>query len=202
MESVVETAHALHRKVEAHAHGQQGIKNALRAGVDSIEHGTYLDDEAIKLFKKHGTYLVPTISAGKWTAEKAKEPGYYPPAIAAKALGLDEMIQKAFARAYRAGVKIAFGTDAGVYPHGLNAREFEYMVEAGMPPLEAILAATRGAADLLGKSADVGSIQPGRYADLVAVKGDPLEDIKLLQDVGFVMKEGEVYKRDGHPTPP
>jgi imidazolonepropionase-like amidohydrolase len=202
MEAIVETAHALHRKVEAHAHGQQGIKDALRAGVDSIEHGTYLDDEAIKLFKERGAYLVPTISAGKWTAEKAKEPGYYPPPIAAKALGLDVLIQNAFARAYRAGVRIAFGTDAGVYPHGLNAREFEYMVEAGMPPMEAILSATRGAADLLGQSANVGSIQAGRYADLVAVKGDPLADIKLLQNVGFVMKEGEVYKREGHPVLP
>jgi imidazolonepropionase-like amidohydrolase len=117
-------------------------------------------------------------------------------------MGLDVLIQKAFARAYRAGVKVAFGTDAGVYPHGLNAREFEYMVEAGMPPMEAILSATRGAADLLGKSADVGSIQAGRYADLVAVKGDPLENIRLLQNVSFVMKEGVVYKRDGHPALP
>jgi imidazolonepropionase-like amidohydrolase len=201
MEAIVATAHALHRKVEAHAHGQEGIKDALRAGVDSIEHGTYLDDEAIKLFKKSGAYLVPTLSAGKWTAEKAKEVGYYPAPIAAKALGLDVLIQKAFARAYRAGVKVAFGTDAGVYPHGLNAREFEYMVEAGMPPMEAILSATRGAADLLGKSADVGGVQAGRYADLIAVKGDPLADIKLLQRVSFVMKEGEIYMRDERPVP-
>ena len=198
MRAIVETAHMLGRKVEAHAHGTAGIKDALRAGVDSIEHGTYLDDEAIALFKEHGAYLVPTISAGKWTEAKAREPNYYPPVIAAKAMGLGTLIQKAFARAYRQNVKIAFGTDAAVYPHGQNAQEFEYMVEAGMPPMKAILSATRDAADLLGQSANIGSIQSGRYADLVAVKGDPLADIKLLQKVTFVMKEGQVYKQDGN----
>jgi imidazolonepropionase-like amidohydrolase len=202
MRAVVDAARALGLNVAAHAHGTAGIKSALLAGVRSIEHGTFLDDEAIKLFKKHGAYLVPTISAGKWTAEKAKEPGYYPPPIAEKALGLDVLIQDAFARAYRAGVKVAFGTDAGVYPHGLNAREFGYMVEAGMPPMKAILSATREAAELLGKSADIGSIQAGRYADLVAVEGDPLADIRLLQKVSFVMKEGEIYKQDGKPALP
>lgn len=198
MRAIVETAHMLGRKVEAHAHGTAGIKNALRAGVDSIEHGTYLDEEAIALFKEHGAYLVATISAGKWTEAKAKERDYYPPVIAAKAMGLGTLIQQAFARAYRQNVKIAFGTDAGVYPHGKNAQEFEYMVEAGMSPIKAILSATRDAADLLGQSANIGTIQPGRYADLVAVKGDPLADIKLLQTVSFVMKEGQIYKRDGN----
>ncbi|HEX3183722.1 MAG TPA: amidohydrolase family protein, partial [Pyrinomonadaceae bacterium] len=193
MKAIVETAHTLERKVAAHAHGAAGIKNALRAGVDSIEHGTYLDDEAIALFKQNGAYMVPTISAGKWVESQAKG---YPAAIAEKAKGLGTLIQQAFARAYTQGVKIAFGTDAGVYPHGDNAREFEYMVEAGMPPLEAIMAATRNAADLLGKSAILGTIQAGRYADLVAVSGDPLADIKLLSNVSFVMKEGKIYKRD------
>lgn len=202
MKAIVETAHMLGRKVEAHAHGPGGIKDALRAGVDSIEHGTYLDDDAITLFKQHGAYLVPTISAGKWTEKKAEEPGYYPPPIAAKARGLGTLIQNAFAKAYRAQVKIAFGTDAGVYPHGQNAQEFEYMVQAGMPPLKAILAATRDAADLLGQTANIGSIQNGRYADLVAVKGDPLTDITLLQRISFVMKEGQIYKRDGNVVEP
>ena len=193
MKAIVETAHTLERKVAAHAHGAAGIKNALRAGVDSIEHGTYLDDEAIALFKQNGAYMVPTISAGKWVESQAKD---YPAAIAEKAEGLGTLIQQAFARAYTQGVKIAFGTDAGVYPHGDNAREFEYMVEAGMPPLQAIMTATRNAADLLGKSAILGTIQAGRYADLIAVSGDPLADIKLLTNVSFVMKEGKIYKRD------
>lgn len=201
MRSIVETAHMLDRKVEAHAHGATGIKNALRAGVDSIEHATYLDDEAIALFKEHGAYLVPTISAGKWTEAKAKEPGYYPPVIAAKAMGLGTLIQNAFAKAYHQDVKVAFGTDAGVYPHGDNAREFQYMVEAGMSPMEAILTATRHAANLLGQSTNVGTVQPGCYADLVAVKGDPLADIKLLQNISFVMKEGKIYKRAGVALP-
>ena len=193
MKAVVETAHVLGRKVAAHAHGNAGLKNALRAGVDSIEHGTYLDDESIALFKERGAYLVPTISAGKWVESRAKD---YPPSIAEKAAGLGTLIQKAFGKAYRQKVKIAFGTDAGVFPHGQNAREFEYMVDAGMPAMEAILAATRNAADLLGVSSKVGSIQPNRYADIVAVKGDPLADIKLLSQISFVMKDGHIYKRD------
>lgn len=193
MTAIVETAHMLGRKVAAHAHGSAGIKNALRAGVDSIEHGTYLDEEVIAMLKERGAYLVPTISAGKWVESKAND---YPPSIAAKAAGLGTLIQKTFAKAYQQNVKIAFGTDAGVYPHGDNAREFEYMVEAGMSPLEAIMAATRNAAELLGVSSSKGTIQPGRYADLVAVKGDPLVDIQLLTRISFVMKEGHVYKRN------
>jgi imidazolonepropionase-like amidohydrolase len=193
MKAIVETAHMLDRKVAAHAHGAAGLKNALRAGVDSIEHGTYLDDEAIALFKEHGAYLVPTLSAGKWVEANIKN---YPPPIAAKAAGLGELIAKAFARAYRQNVKIAFGTDAGVFPHGDNANEFRFMVEAGMSPMDAIMAATRNAADLLGASSRLGTIQTGRFADLVAVKGDPLSDIKLLTQVSFVMKEGRVYKNN------
>ena len=193
MKAIVETAHTLDRKVAAHAHGTAGIKNALRAGVDSIEHGTYLDDEAITMLKQHGAYMVPRISAGKWVESNAKD---YPPSIAEKAAGLGTLIQEAFARAYRQNVKIAFGTDAGVYPHGQNAGEFQFMTEAGMPPMEAIMAATRNGADLLGMSSKIGSIQSGRFADLVAVDGDPLADIKLLADVSFVMKAGQIYKRD------
>jgi imidazolonepropionase-like amidohydrolase len=197
MKAIVEAARMLDRKVAAHAHGVEGMKDALRAGVASIEHGTYIDDEAIALFKKHGAYLVPTIIAGKTVENAAKTPGLLPPAIASKARAIGPLIQGAFTKALRSGVKIAFGTDAGVFPHGQNAREFEYMVEAGMKPLDAILAATREAAILIGQESNIGAIQKGRYADLIAVKGDPLTDIKLLQNVSFVMKSGRVYKRDG-----
>jgi imidazolonepropionase-like amidohydrolase len=200
MKAIVDAAHMLDRKVAAHAHGAAGMKDALRAGVDSIEHGTYLDDEAIALFKQHGAYLVPTIIAGKTVEAAARIPGFFPPPIEAKARAIGPLIQNAFGRAYRGGVKIAFGTDAGVYSHGQNAKEFEYMVEAGMPAIEAILSATRGGADLLGQSANIGSIQAGRYADLVAVDGDPLKDIKLLQHVSFVMKAGHVFKTGGSPV--
>ena len=197
MKAICDAAKLLGLKVAAHAHGAAGIKAALRAGVSSIEHGSYTDDEAISLFKEHGAYLVPTIIAGKTVENAAKTPGFFPPIIAQKALKAGPLIQQAFARAYRGGVKIAFGTDAGVYPHGENAKEFEYMVEAGMKPIEAILSATRGGADLLDQSANIGSVQPGRFADLVAVKGDPLADVKLLQSISFVMKAGKVYKQDG-----
>ena len=200
MKAIVDTARMLDRKVAAHAHGAEGMKDALRAGVSSIEHGSYIDTEAIALFKKHGAYLVPTIIAGKTVENAAKIPGFFPPAIEAKARTIGPLIQNAFGRAYRGGVKIAFGTDAGVVEHGKNAKEFEYMVEAGMPPIEAILSATRSAADLIGRPGDIGSIQAGRYADLVAVKGDPVAEIKLLQNVSFVMKAGQVYKSDGKPV--
>jgi imidazolonepropionase-like amidohydrolase len=200
MKAIVDTARMLDRKVAAHAHGAEGMKDALRAGVSSIEHGSYIDNEAIALFKKHGAYLVPTIIAGKTVENAAKIPGFFPPAIEAKARAIGPLIQNAFGRAYRGGVKIAFGTDAGVVAHGQNAKEFEYMVEAGMPPMEAILSATRSAADLIGRPSDIGSVQAGRYADLVAVKGDPVADIKLLQNVSFVMKAGQVYKSDGKPV--
>jgi len=200
MKAICDAAKLLGLKVAAHAHGAAGIKAALRAGVASIEHGSYTDDEAISLFKQHGAYLVPTIIAGKTVESAAKVPGFFPPTIAEKALKAGPLIQQAFGRAYRGGVKIAFGTDAGVYPHGENAKEFQYMVEAGMKPIEAILSATRGGADLLDQSASIGSVQPGRFADLVAVKGDPLADIKLLQSISFVMKAGKVYKQDGKPA--
>jgi imidazolonepropionase-like amidohydrolase len=194
MRAIVETAHMLGMKVAAHAHGKEGMEAAIRAGVDSIEHGTLLDDETIALFKKHGTYYVPTILAGKTVAEIAKKPGALHPSVREKAARLGPLIQGAFARAYKAGVKIAFGTDSGVSVHGENAREFGYMVEAGMPPIEAILSATRNAADLLGASDAVGSIQPGRYADVIAVSGDPLKDVTELQRVIFVMKGGKIHR--------
>jgi imidazolonepropionase-like amidohydrolase len=194
MKAIVDAARMLGMKVAAHAHGKLGMEAAIRAGVDSIEHGTYLDDDTIALFKKHGTYLVPTIIAGKTVAEMAKKPGALHPSVREKAARIGPLIQDSFRRAYAGGVKIAFGTDSGVSTHGENAREFGYMVEAGMPPIEAILSATRNAADLLGAKDAIGSIQPGRYADVIAVAGDPLKDITELQRVIFVMKGGVVYR--------
>ena len=194
MRTIVETAHLLGIKVAAHAHGKRGMEAAIRAGVDSIEHGTYLDDETIALFKKHGTYYVPTVLAGKTVEEMAKKPGLLHPSVREKAARIGPLIQGAFGRAYKGGVKIAFGTDSGVSAHGENAREFGYMVEAGMPAIEAILSATRNAADLLGAASHIGSIQKGRYADVVAVDGDPLRDIGELGRIRFVMKGGVIHK--------
>lgn len=205
MKAIVDAARMLGMKVAAHAHGKRGIEAAIRAGVDSIEHGTYADGETHALFKKHGTYLVPTIIAGKTVAEMAAKPGALHPSVREKAARIGPLMQDAFGRAYRAGVKIAFGTDSGVSTHGLNALEFAYMVEAGMPPMEAILSATRAAADLLGAPGQVGSIQPGAFADVIAVAGDPLTDITELQRVTFVMKGGTVHKGGSGParaTPP
>ena len=182
-------------RVAAHAHGAEGLKRALRAGVDSIEHGTFMDDEALALFKKHGAWYVPTISAGRFVGEKAKELDYYSPMVRPKAAAVGPQIQATFGRAWKAGVKIAFGTDAGVFPHGENAKEFAYMVEAGMPALEAIRSATINAAALLDQSGRLGSVAPGFAADIVAVSGDPLTDITLLQQIKFVMKDGVVYKK-------
>jgi len=193
--AIVETAKDYNFRVAVHAHGAEGIKRAIRAGVTSVEHGTYMDDAAITLFKEHGTWYVPTVSAGKFVANKAKEPGYFPPAIQTKALAIGPQIQGTFAKAYAAGVKIAFGTDTGVSPHGENAKEFVYMVEAGMPPLEAIRAATLHAAELIGRKEQLGSVEPGLQADLIAVEGDPLKDVSFLQRVRFVMKEGLVFRR-------
>ena len=195
LRAIISTAKDYGFRVAAHAHGTEGIKRALRAGVDSIEHGTMMDDEAIALFKKHGAYYVPTITAGRYVADKAKEADYYSPLVRPKAAAIGPQIQGTFARAYKAGVKIAFGTDAGVFPHGENAKEFAYMVEAGMPALEAIRSATLGAAALLDQSKALGSIEPGYSADIIAVSGDPLKDVTVLQQVRFVMKDGAVYKQ-------
>ncbi len=194
MRAIVETSHLLGLKVAAHAHGKKGLEAAVRAGVDSIEHGTYADDETFALFRKHGTYLVPTILAGKTVAELAAKPGHFHPLVQTKAATIGPLIQEMFQRAHAAGVKIAFGTDSGVSVHGENAREFGYMVEAGMRPMDAILSATRNAADLLGASDRVGSIQAGRFADIIAVAGDPLADISEMTRVQFVMKGGVVRR--------
>lgn len=181
--------------VAAHAHGPEGIKRAIRGGVNSIEHGTFMDDEGIILAKQYGTYLVPTIIAGKSVADSAKILGYFTKLVTPKALATGPQIQATFAKAYKAGVKIAFGTDAGVFAHGKNWMEFIYMTEAGMPAMEALRAATVNAADLLGQSANLGSLAPGKYADIIAVQGDPLTDIKVMEKVTFVMKEGKVFKQ-------
>jgi imidazolonepropionase-like amidohydrolase len=197
IKAVVATAHDYGFTVAAHAHGAESIRRAVVGGVDSIEHGTYMDDQDMKLMKEHGTYYVPTIIAGDYVAHKAAIPGFYPPQVAAKAAAIGPLIIGTAGRAYKAGVKIAFGTDAGVYPHGENAHEFELMVQAGMPPLYAIQAATVHASELLKHDKDLGSVTAGKFADVVAVSGNPLEDIALLKQVSFVMKEGVVYKRDG-----
>lgn len=193
--AVVETAHMMGRKVAAHAHGSGGIHAALRAGVTSIEHGTFLDDESVEMFLENGAFYVPTMLAGKTVAEIARTTEIFPPNIKAKALRIGPQIDQAVARAHRAGVRIAFGTDSAVSKHGENAREFELLVEAGMSPMEAIHAATVNSAELLGLSEMIGTLQPGKAADLIALEGNPLEDISLLQKVHFVMKEGKVVKQ-------
>ena len=200
--AIVAAAHDYGFTVAAHAHGAEGIRRAVIGGVDSIEHGTFMDDADMKLMREHGTWYVPTIIAGKYTEEKADIPGYYPPQVAAKAKQVGPIIQQTAGRAYRAGVKIAFGTDAAVYPHGENAKEFAYMVEAGMPPAYALQAATTHAAELLKKSRDLGSVEAGKYADIIAVHGDPLQDIAVMQKVDFVMKAGTVYRERGHEVAP
>jgi imidazolonepropionase-like amidohydrolase len=193
IKAVVETAKDYGLRVACHAHGAEGIRRAILGGVTSIEHGTFMNEEDMELAKKYGTYLVPTIIAGKSVADSAKIPGYFPPVIARKAMEVGTQIQQNFGKAYKAGVKIAFGTDAGVYAHGKNYLEFNYMVEAGMPPMEAIKAATTSAADLLGISDETGSISTGKSADIIAVDGDPIENIKDMKNVSFVMKGGKIY---------
>jgi imidazolonepropionase-like amidohydrolase len=196
MRAIVETARMLSRRVAAHAHGTEGIKAAVRAGVTSIEHGSILDSEAVALMVQHGTWLVPTLMAGDQVSQMAQA-GRLPPPIAAKALALAPRLQTSFRMALKGGVKIALGTDAGVFPHGRNAHEFTLMVRFGMTPMQAIQAGTLSAATLLGRETEVGSLASGKYADIVAVKGDPLQDITTLEHVDFVMKGGSVFKRDG-----
>ena len=195
IKAIVMTAKDYGFKVAAHAHGAEGMKRAIRAGVNSIEHGTFMDDEGMQLMKQYGTWLVPTIIAGKSTADSAKIPGYYSEIVTPKALTTGLQIQATFAKAYKAGVKIAFGTDAGVFPHGKNWIEFGYMIEAGMPAMEAIKAATISAAELLGEKERLGSIEVGKLADIIAVDGDPLIDARIFGKVVFVMKDGVVYKQ-------
>ena len=195
VDAVVQTANDYGFRVAAHAHGAEGMKRALRAGVTTIEHGTFMDDEAIKIFIQKGTYYVPTVIAGKSTADSAKIPGYYHPLVVPKALETGPYIQKTFEKAYKAGVKIAFGTDAGVYKHGLNAKEFQYMTEAGMPIMEALKSATMVAAEVLEMKDQLGSIEVGKLADIIATDANPLMDVKTLMNVTFVMKEGVIYKK-------
>ncbi len=198
--AVVTTAHDYGFTVAAHAHGAEGIRRAVVGGVDSIEHGTYMDAADMKLMVEHGTWYVPTIIAGDFVARQAKVPGYYPPQVAAKALAIGPLIMATAGRAYKAHVKIAFGTDAAVYPHGQNAHEFELMVQAGMPPMFTLQAATINAAQLLKHDKDLGTVAAGKIADVVAVPGDPVEDISLMKRVSFVMKDGVVYKMNSVPV--
>lgn len=195
IKAIVETAKDYGFKVAVHAHGAEGMKRAIRAGVNSIEHGTYMDDEAMALAKQYGTWYVPTLTAGSAVADSAKKPGYYPELVTPKALEIGPKIKATFAKAYKTGVKIAFGTDAGVYKHGLNWLEFGYMIESGMKPMEAIKSATISAAELLGEKDKLGSIEVNKLADIVAVEGDPLTDAKAFGKVVFVMKGGVVYKQ-------
>jgi imidazolonepropionase-like amidohydrolase len=193
MKAIVADAHRLGRKVAAHAHGAEGIRWASEAGVDSIEHGSYIDDAAIATMKKNGTYLVPTLYLADWFLENAEKIGT-PAELIAKGREVMPAARKNVAHAFAAGVKVGFGTDAAVYPHGLNAHEFAVMVKLGLTPLQAIQAATVNDADLLGWSDKVGTIEPGKWADIVAVDGDPLADVTTLERVKFVMKGGEVVK--------
>ena len=194
IKAVVRTANDYGFKVAAHAHGAEGMKRAIRAGVSSIEHGTFMDDEVIRLMKEHGTWYVPTITAGQSVGDSAKIPGYYPPFVTIKALETGPKILSTFSKAYKEGVKIAFGTDAGVFMHGKNYKEFEYMVMGGMPAMETIQSATMAAAELLGMSDKLGSVEKGKLADIIAVDGDPVKDIRMMKEVSFVMKDGEIYK--------
>lgn len=195
LKAIIETARDYGMHTAAHAHGAEGMKRAVMAGITTIEHGTKMTDEVMDLMKQKGTYYVPTITAGKFVAEKAKEPGYYHPLVVPKALEIGPQIQQTFGKAYRKGVKIAFGTDAGVFPHGENGKEFGYMVEAGMPAMESIKSATLVAAGVLGIADKIGTIESGKLADIVAVDEDPIKNIKTMEKVSFVMKEGVVYKQ-------
>jgi imidazolonepropionase-like amidohydrolase len=193
MKAIIDTAHGLGRKVAAHAHGALGIKNAVLAGVDSIEHGSYMNEEDIQLMKQHGTYLVPTLYLADWLMENISTLGLTPNMIE-KAKIVLPIARQNIAVAFKEGVKVAFGTDAAVYPHGLNAREFAVMVKLGLSPLQSIQAATVNAADLLGWTDRVGTLESGKFADIIAIDGDPLADVHVLENVRFVMKGGEVIK--------
>ena len=195
MNAIVDEAHRLRKKVAVHAHGAEGAKVAIRAGADSIEHASFLDDEAWRLMKQRGTWLVPTLLAGEYVAGKAAE-RHYPPEIAAKARAAVAARSKSFRRALEIGVKIAFGTDSGVSPHGMNAQEFALLVDHGMSPAAALRTATSSAADLLGLSARIGTLEAGKEADVIAVPGDPLADIHVMEKVSFVMKGGRIVRDD------
>lgn len=196
LKEIVDTATDYGMRVAAHAHGTEGMRRAVVAGVASVEHGTYMTDEIMVLMKENGTYHVPTIVAGDWVAEKAKIDGFFPEIVRPKAAAIGPIIKDTFSRSYKAGVPIVFGTDTGVNPHGTNAREFALMVEAGMPPMEAIQSATSVAARFLDIAATHGTLEAGKQADVVAVPGDPLRDMDLMMNVSFVMKAGTIYKQD------
>lgn len=198
--TIVETAADWGVEVAAHAHGDEGMQRAVRAGVKTIEHGTLMSEETMRLMVDRGTYYVPTITAGKEVEKLAQVEDYYPDVVVPKALELGPKIQETFGRAWRAGVPIAFGTDAGVFKHGENAREFVYMAETGYPPMEAIRSATSVNARVLGMEDRIGAIEPGLLADIIAVDEDPLQNIEALMDVRFVMKDGVVYRSNGEPT--
>jgi imidazolonepropionase-like amidohydrolase len=200
LEAVVATANDYGFPVAAHAHGAEGMLRAVRAGVASIEHGSYMTEDVRTLMKKKGTYYVPTLLAGVTVTEMAELDDFLPPIVRPKAREIGPVLEGTFQKAYQAGVPIAFGTDSGVSKHGENAREFELMVQYGMPPMKAIQSATIHGARLVRNQQNLGSVEKGKLADLIAVDGDPLQNISLLRDVRFVMKEGVVYKRDGEPV--
>jgi imidazolonepropionase-like amidohydrolase len=195
LKAIIETARDYGMHTAAHAHGAEGMKRAILAGITTIEHGTKMTDEIMDLMKQKGTYYVPTISAGRFVAEQAKVAGYYHPLVVPKALEIGPQIQQTFAKAYNKGVKIAFGTDAGVFPHGENAKEFVYMTEAGMPVMEAIKCATIVNATILGMADKVGTLEVGKFADIVATDENPLKNVHTMEKVSFVMKDGVVYKQ-------
>jgi len=196
MNALIDEAHALRRKVAAHAHGAEAAKRAIRAGVDSIEHGSFLDDEALDMMKQHGTYYVPTLMALQGLSEQMQAGMYIPLAIRLKAEQAMTSLHKTFQKALAKGVKIGLGTDAAVYPHGRNAEEFHQMVDLGMKPLDALRAGTSSDADLLGLADKIGTLDAGKFADVIAVPGNPLQDIRQTEHVFFVMKEGVVYRND------
>lgn len=200
MKAIVDTAHSFGRKATAHAHGKSGIDLALKAGVDSIEHGSFLDEETFRLFKQTGAYLVPTMHAFESVIRQGRA-GERPPASAAKAEQVAKVVKDAHRRAFASGIKVAFGTDSGVGPHGTNALEFTYMTQVGMPPARAIRTATVDAATLLGQADRIGTIEAGKEADIIAVSGNPIEDVKRLERVEFVMKDGRIHKLQGQRQP-
>ncbi len=195
IQSITSTAKNYGMSVAAHAHGDEGMKLAIIGGVQTIEHGSFMSEETMDLMIKHNCYLIPTISAGKQVAEKAKQPGFFPPVVARKALEIGPIHQETMAKAYKKGVPMGFGTDAGVFPHGMNAVEFGYLVEAGIPIKESLKAATITNARLLGMSSELGQVKEGFFADIIAVDQNPLSEVKTLENVSFVMKDGVIYKQ-------
>lgn len=197
LDALVDEAHSLRRRTAAHAHGATGAKRAIRAGIDSIEHGSFLDDEALEMMKAKGTFYVPTLIAGWWIVQQVDQKKLVlSPSVVAKARAAWGSVGQTFTKAVNMGVRIGFGTDAGVYPHGMNATEFQLMVEHGMKPVDALKAATSGDAELLGLADRIGVLEAGKLADIIAVPGDPTQDVRQMSKVKFVMKEGRIYRRD------